>query len=148
MTESGCVFCDIAAGKGPASIVYRDDCCMVFMDTKPVNTGQVLVVPLKHAADLAELDNETAGEMMKIAHNVTAALRKSGLRCDGINLLLADGEAAMQEVFHVHLIVIPRFKGDRFGLSYGPDNFVRQDRAALDDAAAKIRRHLDPNQGR
>ena len=146
MTESSCVFCDIVVGKGPASIVYRDDCCMVFRDTKPVNTGQVLVVPLKHTADLADLDNETAGEMMRIAHNIAAALRKSGLRCDGINLLLADGEAAMQEVFHVHLIVIPRFKGDGFGLSYGPDNFVRQDRAALDDAAAKIRRHFVPNQ--
>ncbi len=146
MIESGCVFCDIAAGKSPASIVYRDDCCIAFMDIKPVNTGQVLVVPAKHAADLAELDNETAGEMMKIAQSVSAALRKSGLRCDGINLLLADGEAAMQEVFHVHLIVIPRFAGDGFGLTYGPDNFVRQDRAALDDAANKIRRHLVADQ--
>ena len=146
MTGSACVFCDIVAGESPASIVYRGDRCMAFMDIKPVNTGQVLVVPVKHAANLAELDNETAGHMMKIAHHVSAALGKSGLPCDGINFLLADGEAAMQEVSHVHLIVIPRFQGDGFGLTYGADNFVRQDRAALEDAADKIRRHLVADQ--
>jgi histidine triad (HIT) family protein len=43
------------------------------------------------------------------------------LRCDGVNLFLADGEEAGQEIFHAHLHVIPRYAGDGFGLRFPPD---------------------------
>lgn len=42
---------------------------------------------------------------------VAEAIRRSGLRCEGINLFLADGEAAFQEAFHFHLHVFPRYRG-------------------------------------
>ncbi|HET7231131.1 MAG TPA: HIT family protein [Longimicrobium sp.] len=134
-----CVFCRILAGQLPASFVLRGERVAAFMDIQPVNPGHVLVIPLRHAASLAELDADDAAEMMRAARRVAAALRESGLRCEGVNLFLADGEAAGQEVFHAHLHVFPRWSRDGFGLRFGPDYRTLPPRAALDDAAEAIR---------
>jgi diadenosine tetraphosphate (Ap4A) HIT family hydrolase len=76
--------------------------------------------------------------MFETGRRAAAALRVSGLRCEGVNLFVADGEAAGQDVFHVHLHVIPRYEGDGFGLRFPPDYAVRE-RDELDEAAAAIR---------
>jgi histidine triad (HIT) family protein len=123
----------------PASIVYRDDVCSALLDIQPVNPGHILVIPNRHAAYLADIDGETAAHLMRVAHRMAAALRQSGVRCEGVNLFLADGEAARQEVFHVHLHVFPRFRGDGFGLTFGPDYANRPPRSALDAMAEQIR---------
>jgi histidine triad (HIT) family protein len=137
-----CIFCRILAGDAPGSFVYRDEQCAAFMDVQPVNPGHLLVVPTRHAASLAELDAPTAGRLMQVAHRLAAALRASGLRCEGVNLFLADGKAAMQEVFHAHLHVFPRFVGDGFGLRFGPSNRLRPPREALEAAATQLRTAL------
>src|SRR5690242_6643013 len=98
---SSCIFCAIIAGDAPASVVYRDDLCLAFMDIQPINAGHLLVVPLAHAADLAALPVETGAQLMRVAQRLSAAVRQSGIRCDGVDLFVADGEAAGQEVFHV-----------------------------------------------
>ncbi|MGI8508323.1 MAG: HIT family protein [Gemmatimonadaceae bacterium] len=139
-----CVFCRILAGEIPGSFVYRDELCAAFVDIQPVNPGHLLVIPTRHAAHLADLDPPTAGHLMEVAQRLAAALRTSGLRCEGVNLFLADGEAAMQEVFHVHLHVFPRFAGDGFGLRFGPDYLKLPPRDALEAAAAQIRRAIEP----
>jgi len=136
---SDCIFCRILAGDVPGTFLYRDDLCAAFMDIQPVNPGHLLVIPTCHAAYLADLDAPTAGRMMQLAVRLTGALRASGLRCEGVNFFLADGEAAMQEVFHVHLHVFPRFVGDGFGLRFGPHYKELPPRAALEDAAERIR---------
>lgn len=111
-----CIFCRVVNGIEPASIVYSDDKVLAFMDITPVNPGHLLVIPKAHAAQLSELDSETGGHMFKVAMSIAEALRHSGIQCEGINLFLADGAAAFQDIFHVHLHVIPRFRGDGFGL--------------------------------
>jgi histidine triad (HIT) family protein len=137
-----CIFCDILAGRRPSSLVNQDAQCTAFLDIQPVNPGHILIVPNRHAASLAELDAETGGHMFCVAQRLAQALRQSGVRCEGVNLFLADGEAAGQEVFHVHLHVIPRFAGDGFGLRFGPGNRQRPSRAALDEIALKIKSGL------
>jgi histidine triad (HIT) family protein len=137
-----CVFCQIIAGAAPASLVYRDELCAAFMDIQPVNPGHMLIVPLAHVELLADLDQASAERLMTIAQRLGSALRQSGLRCEGVNLLLADGEAAGQEVFHVHLHVVPRFAGDGFGFRFAPGYHQRPPRADLDEAAALIRAAL------
>ncbi len=138
-----CIFCRILAGELPGTVVYRDDACAAFMDIQPVNPGHVLVVPVQHATHLADMDAEPAARLMAVAHRVAAALRASGVRCEGVNLFLADGEAAMQEVPHVHLHVFPRWRGDGFGLRFGPDYKHKAPRAALEEVAARLRPALD-----
>jgi histidine triad (HIT) family protein len=136
---AGCVFCRILAGELPASFVLRGERVAAFMDIQPVNPGHVLVIPTRHAASLAELDAGEAAEMMREGRRVAAALRASGIRCEGVNLFLADGEAAGQEVFHAHLHVFPRWPGDGFGFRFGPGYRTLPPRALLEDAATAIR---------
>ena len=137
-----CIFCDIVVGRLPASMVYQDDRCAAFMDIQPVNPGHMLVIPNDHAAYLAELDEDTGAQMFRVAQRLAGALRHSGVKCEGVNLFLADGEAASQEVFHVHLHVFPRYHGDGFGLQFGPAYFDKPARSELDEVAGKIRRAL------
>lgn len=139
---SGCKFCRILAGELPSSIVLRDEECCAFMDIQPVNPGHVLIIPTYHAASLAELDEVSGARMFAAAQRVAKALRGSGLRCEGVNLFLADGASAGQDVFHVHLHVFPRYPGDGFGLRPGPEYHNRPPRAELDAAAERIRRVL------
>ena len=139
---SDCIFCEILSGKQPSSVVYQDDVCTALMDIQPVNPGHVLVIPNRHAAFLADLDEDTGAHMFRIAQRLAQALRGSGVKCEGVNLFLADGEAAMQEVFHVHLHVFPRFKGDGFGLTFSPAYFDKPDRSELDEVAEGIRNAL------
>lgn len=133
-----CVFCRIVKGVTPADVVYSDDNVLAFMDIQPVNPGHVLVIPKVHAAGLSDLDEEIGGHMFKVAMRVAEGVKKSGVRCEGVNLLLSDGEAAFQEIFHVHLHVIPRFKGDGFGIRFGRQYGLRPDRRGLHGIAAKI----------
>lgn len=113
------------------------------MDIHPINAGHVLVVPLSHAAQLSALEPSTAGHVMIAAQKIAAALRASPIRCEGVNLLLADGEAAGQEVFHVHLHVVPRYPGDGFGFSRGPGSKNVAPRHHLESAAAQVRTALE-----
>jgi histidine triad (HIT) family protein len=138
----GCVFCEILAARLPASVVLRNGRCTAFMDIQPVNAGHVLVVPEVHAAHLADLPEDTGAHMFRTAQRIAVALYESGLDCEGVNLLLADGEAAGQEVFHVHLHVFPRFDGDGFGLRFGPGYANSTGRDELEEAARRIREAL------
>ena len=133
-----CVFCDIVAGHAPASILFQDERTIAFLDHRPVTPGHMLVVPRRHAAFLADLDPEDGAQLFRVGLRGAAALRASSLRCEGVNFHLADGEVAGQEVFHVHLHVLPRFTGDGFGLRFPPDYRIRE-RAELDEMAAAVR---------
>jgi histidine triad (HIT) family protein len=124
-------------------MVYADGLTMAFMDIQPVNEGHVLVVPRVHAAYLADLDPETGARMFQVGMRLAGALRRSGIRCEGVNLFLADGAAAGQEVFHVHLHVIPRYKNDGFGFRFSPDYKNLPGRESLDAAAVRIQRKLE-----
>ena len=112
------------------------------MTIGPVNPGHLLVLPRAHAPYLADLDETTGGHLFAVAMRMAAAIRASGLRCEGINLFLADGEAAFQEVFHLHVHVFPRFAGDDFGIS--ADWSMQPTRAELDAHAALIRGAYPP----
>jgi histidine triad (HIT) family protein len=108
------------------------------MDIRPVNPGHVLVIPREHAPYLAKLDPEVGGDMFQTGMRVAAAIRNSGVRAEGVNFFLADGEAAMQEVFHAHLHVIPRYTGDGFGLTFSESYYQKTPRAELEVVCRQI----------
>jgi histidine triad (HIT) family protein len=138
-SQADCLFCQIMKGKLPCSLIYEDDLVVVFPTLEPVNPGHILIVPKEHAACLDDLNKETAGHIMKIAKKTAAAIRKSKLKCEGINIFVADGEAAGQEVAHFHLHVYPRFKGDGFGFKYDKSkHFIRMERTEMDKIANEI----------
>ena len=135
--DPACVFCEIVAGGLPASVVAEDEAVIAFMDINPGTPGHLLVVPKEHHVHIATIPGKTISHMALIAQWLAAALRASPIRTDGINLFLADGVAAGQEVMHAHLHVIPRWSGDgiRIGATYG----TPPSREQLDEHAAIIR---------
>ncbi len=137
------IFSKILKGEAPASFVYRDEKVSAFMDVQPINPGHVLVIPNQEVASLAELDEETGAHLFRIGHRIAKALLQSDLKCEGVNMFLADGEAARQDVFHVHLHVFPRFKGDDFELQFGKNYFNLPARSELDRAAEAIQSALE-----
>ena len=134
---SNCTLCDLAARTIPVSVAYEDSTIFAFMDIKPVNYGHVVIIPKKHIVYLAELDEDTGAELFKVTMRVARAVRRSDVKCEAVNLFLADGEAAGQEEFHVHKHVIPRYEDDRFTLQI--DYPARPTREDLDKIAERIR---------
>jgi histidine triad (HIT) family protein len=138
-----CVFCQIVKGESPVSLVYEDDIISVFPTLEPINPGHLLIIPKKHAPYLSDLEEETASHIMIMASRLALAIRRSKFKCEGINIFVADGEAAGQDVFHFHLHVYPRFNGDGFGFKYDKSkHFVRMNRAEMDEIASEICFHI------
>lgn len=142
MNENDCVICKLLARELEVSIIHEDELCMALMDIQPINPGHALVVPRRHASYLSELDTEDGAQIFRVAQRVAAALRKCGVKCEGVNFFLADGEAAGQEVFHVHLHVFPRYSGDGFGLKLPGDYRNRPAREELNEIAQRMRSKL------
>lgn len=137
-----CIFCKIIKGELPSSKIYEDDELLAFLDIQPVNKGHVLIIPKQHKAFISELDNKMLGDMITLANKINQAIRESDIKSEGINLFLADGEAAGQEVFHAHLHVIPRFSKDGFGFIFPEDYKNKPQREELDIISQKIQSHL------
>jgi diadenosine tetraphosphate (Ap4A) HIT family hydrolase len=137
--DDSCTLCQLVRGDLPTSRVYEDEHVVAFMDHQPVTPGHVLVVTRHHTALLDDLDEDLGAHVYRVAHRLSRALRRCGLRCEGVNLFLADGAAAFQEIPHVHMHAFPRYPGDSFRMD--ADWRIRPP-AELDDAAALVRSAL------
>ena len=143
-----CVFCKIIRGELEQSEVYRGDGCRALMDIHPWRPGHTLVMPERHVASVTELTDDERARLFSVAARVTAALRGSSLRCDDVHLILTDGPAANQTVPHVHVHLIPRWRGDLWKLAVRLAQhpfarlLARPPRAALDRHAAAVRAAL------
>ena len=103
-----CIFCKIVKGDIPSYKIKENDEFLAILDAFPAAKGHVLVMPKEHAADIFELDSAKAGRLFEFA----AGLAKKMDGFDGVNLLQNNRAAAGQTVFHFHLHLIPRTKGD------------------------------------
>jgi len=95
----------------PAEIVYEDDDFIAFLDIKPVSLGHTLLVPKIACENIFEIDSNSADKLGHIMKKVSLAV-KSGSDALGINIIANNGEAAGQEIFHLHFHIIPRFEND------------------------------------
>jgi histidine triad (HIT) family protein len=102
-----CIFCKIVAGDVPSREVYSDVQAYAFLDLGPWHRGHCLVVPRRHVPDLVTAD----GALAEIAPAVetVARLLVGRLGADGVNVLSSSGAVAGQEVFHLHVHVVPRY---------------------------------------
>jgi histidine triad (HIT) family protein len=135
---SECVFCEILKGNSPASYTYQDDTVVAFMDIQPITHGHMLVVPRAHAVLMADVDETVAMRTFRVARQL-AAIARATLGAQGVNLFVADGEAAFQDVPHFHVHVIPRYPKDGFGLTFPAKYSQPPSRAELETIAEAIR---------
>jgi histidine triad (HIT) family protein len=136
-----CVFCEIAAGRSPASIVHEDALTMAFVGLRQFHPGHTLVVPRAHFADVRDLDPATGAALMATVSRITRAVGLAFLN-QGLSLWHSIGEAAFQEVPHLHIHVHPRLRDDGFLRVY-PSAPPLPDRQTLDGYAARIRERLE-----
>lgn len=133
-----CVFCEIVRGESPVSWTYQDDTVVAFMDVQPITHGHMLVVPREHAVLMSEISEPAAMRTFKVARKLGEVVRRT-LGASGVNLFVADGEIAFQDVPHFHVHVIPRYPKDGFGLTFPSSYEHPPARAQLDAIAAAIR---------
>ena len=107
-----CIFCKIIAGELPCIKLYEDEKTIAFLDIYPVAKGHTLIIPKNHSATLYDISIEDAEAVGGTVSRVAKAVKKV-LKCDGVNVYQGNEKAAMQEIFHVHFHVIPRFEGDQ-----------------------------------
>jgi|SRR5215471_7576344 len=133
-----CVFCAILRGESPASFTYQDDSVVAFMDVQPITHGHMLVVPREHAVLMADVSETAAARAFRVARKLSSVVRHT-LGASGVNLFVADGEVAFQDVPHFHVHVIPRYPKDGFGLTFPHTYEHPPARAQLDAIANAIR---------
>ncbi|HOB04959.1 MAG TPA: HIT domain-containing protein [Propionibacteriaceae bacterium] len=129
-----CLFCRIVAGHIPSRRVYEDDHAIAFLDIQPWHRGHTLVIPRRHVDDA--LADPTALEEIAPAVIAAGNLLRERLEADGMNLLANTGATAGQEVFHLHVHLVPRYADDP-----GLDRLVgRGEVGDLDEVLATITR--------
>ncbi len=133
-----CVFCRIVRGELPASVVYQDELTMAIMDIGCVNPGHMLVIAKPHADNLYGVDDALAGALFRTAVRMARAAEKT-LKPEGVSVYQANGKAAGQTVFHVHIHVLPRWENDGMTLTWPMRNPSREE---LEKMAAQLRAAL------
>lgn len=137
-----CLFCAIAAGSVPASVVWRDEHVVAFLDTRPVFKGHTLVVPHTHVPTLTDLPAELRDPLLAATQLIAAAV-VDGLGAQGS--FVAANNVVSQSVPHLHLHVVPRTKGDGLRGFFWPRVTYASD-AEREEYAARLRAVLpEPN---
>lgn len=133
-----CIFCKLANGEIPTKTLFEDGEFRVILDAGPLTRGHALILPKKHAGNLFELEEETAGKAYQLAKRLGEKMMKA-LGADGMNILQNNGSAAGQSVFHFHMHLIPRYENDgvRLGMEGGSEPEY-----SLDEVVEEIKREL------
>lgn len=116
---SDCIFCKISKGEIPSTTLYEDDDFRVIFDVGPASKGHALILPKKHFEDAFSMDEDTASKVFVVAVKVAKAMREV-LDFDGMNIVQNNGTIAGQTVFHFHMHLIPRYKGDTVNIGWTP----------------------------
>ena len=132
------MFCAIAAGDVPATMVLRDDDVAAFLDARPVFKGHVLVVPRAHVPTLSDMPPAALGTLFAAVQRIARAV-EAGLGADGT--FVAMNNKVSQSVPHLHVHVVPRKKKDGLRGFFWP-RVPYADDAEREDFAARIRAAL------
>ncbi len=107
--EPGCIFCEIAAHRVAAKIVFEDEISLAFLDHRPLFPGHVLLIPKAHHATLTDLPAELVGPFFVNAQRLTGVVQ-AVMKAEGS--FVAMNNIVSQSVPHLHVHIVPRTKGD------------------------------------
>lgn len=97
-----CIFCEIVAGRSPASVVYEDGELLAFMTLQPTAPGECLVIPKTHVDHFTDVDDDLAQRIMVVAQHIGRRMR------DAFNPQRVGFLVHGYGVAHAHLIVVPQ----------------------------------------
>ena len=101
-----CLFCRVAAGEIPASIVYEDTRLIAFRDINPQAPTHILVIPRQHIASLNDLGPEDDALVGEMTRRAAAIAKEEGLAERGYRVLFNCNADAGQTVFHIHMHLV------------------------------------------
>jgi len=106
-----CLFCKIAAGSIPSSVVYQDEDVVAFRDINPQAPQHILFIPRRHLSSMEDLTPEDAQLLARIFMAAKQIAHESGLE-QGYRFLTNTGPDAGQSVSHLHFHLLG---GRQFG---------------------------------
>ena len=131
-----CIFCEAAASPDDAAnlVVHRARLSFVILNRFPYTSGHLMIAPFAHISRLRQTEEETAGEIMRLSRFAEGVLEEV-YQPDGLNLGAAAGAGIQQ---HIHMHLLPRWKGDANFMTSVADTRVVSE--ALEDTYAKLQR--------
>ena len=136
--DEECIFCKIVQKQAPSSIIYEDNLVIAFLDIKPASEGHILVISKEHYEGIFDIPSELLGKVYQVTKTVANAA-KQALNADGMNIMQQNGRAANQEIFHLHVHIIPRYNGQKMKTI---QELQIADRKQLEITANKIKPYL------
>jgi histidine triad (HIT) family protein len=142
-SSTPCVFCEIAAGRSPASIIFEDDSVAAFMTLRPTAPGECLVIPKAHVDHFTDIPDDIAQRIMVVAQRIGRRMR-SAFPLDRVGFLVHGYGVA-----HAHLIIMPQqgphhLTSGRFArivdgrVAFDMSGIPVADRATLDEYARRL----------
>ncbi len=105
--NTDCLFCQLREER----IIGQCDLTMAFLDSCPVSTGHALIIPKRHVATYFDITEQEQNAIAKSLQKAKLILDEE-FSPDGYNIGVNNGEAAGQSIMHLHVHLIPRYKGD------------------------------------
>ena len=106
------IYTEIIEGKRPGFIIYEDQDHVAILDKYPIDTGHSLVIPKRHIVSYFECNKDEYEEIPLVLNTQKTELKLTDDAITGFNIGMNIGEDAGQTVFHFHIHIIPRRKGD------------------------------------
>nr|WP_299813036.1 HIT domain-containing protein [uncultured Roseibium sp.] len=120
-----CIFCEIAAGRLPATKVYEDEFVVAFFDRAPVAEYHTLVIPKQHATDIFDVNDDNVRALASAIRTICRTYR-SALGIDNLQIVCSNGADAQQDVFHLHFHIVPRTRLDGQDILWKPDHSIAE----------------------
>jgi len=133
-----CIFCKIIEGKMPCEKIYEDEETFAFLDISPVNHGHTLIIPKKHARNVFDISEKDFLSVMRTVRKL-APIIKEATKADGENVVMSNEKAGNQEVFHLHVHIIPRYNGDHKSKGFVYEKYKEGE---MEKVAKKIKANL------
>ena len=112
MEKKDCVFCKIVKGEIPSTKVYENDNFIGILDIAPKAVGHTVIIPKRHYEDnLLGMPSTLGIELLDAIKTIGLGIIKDK-KGEGFNVIVNNGSAAGQMVFHTHIHIIPRKTGD------------------------------------
>jgi histidine triad (HIT) family protein len=127
------IFAKILRGEIPCSKVYEDDHVLAFLDIMPRSPGHTLVIPKSPARNILDITAEDFAHVARGAHKIAKAAMKA-FEANGITVVQFSEPASGQEVYHLHMHVMPRYDG----IALLPPASHKEDAKVLEANAAKL----------
>ncbi|MCH8520187.1 MAG: HIT domain-containing protein [Nanoarchaeota archaeon] len=116
LIKENCIFCKIVNGEIPAKKIHEDSEFLAFLDINPITKGHTILIPKEHYMMMAFVPDEVLGRIQVLAKQLSELLIKS-LNANDVALIIANGQAAGQQIQHFAIHLIPRYEGDNFKLN-------------------------------